>query len=246
MLLTDGQADGAKAAGDDAGKVDADAVLRAVQAAVDGEEVSCDDDAALLDRVGQLDLLLTWLWRVHGIDYYGGKELLLEADFESRLDKQRTIRGPRPEEGEEQDEVEGERITVFCTSACCLRGYGKFWQWPIRRQPGSYPCNSSAGIVLTCTRWARKVCAQCHAHPMACAHLLVPLLYPAAKAELAELAERVDKVWAARLDQPDPLLQGCQRDEVRCAVLGCNVMLVCSAHLSKLCTGLHTLLQSCG
>jgi hypothetical protein len=108
LLPADGQADGAKAAGGDAGKVDADAVLRAVQAAIDGEEVSCDDDEALLHRVGQLDLLLTWLWRVHGIDYYGGKELLLEADFEARLDKQRTIRGQRPEEGEEQDEDEGE------------------------------------------------------------------------------------------------------------------------------------------
>jgi hypothetical protein len=37
---------------------------------------------------------------------------------------------------------------------------------------------------------------------------------PTAKAELAELAQRVDKVWAARLEQPDPLLQGCQREEV--------------------------------
>lgn len=36
-----------------------------------------------------------------------------------------------------------------------------------------------------------------------------------AKAELAELAQKVDKVWAARLEQPDPLLQGCQREEVR-------------------------------
>lgn len=37
----------------------------------------------------------------------------------------------------------------------------------------------------------------------------------AAKADRAELAERVDKVWAARLVGPDPLLAGCQREEVR-------------------------------
>jgi hypothetical protein len=40
------------------------------------------------------------------------------------------------------------------------------------------------------------------------------LSMPTAKAELAELGQRVDKVWAARLEQPDPLLQGCQREEV--------------------------------
>lgn len=56
---------------------------------------------------------------------------------------------------------------------------------------------------------------------------------PAAKAELAELAERVDKVWAARLEQPDPLLQGCQREEVGvvlCFVAGGMSMLRICAH----------------
>jgi hypothetical protein len=102
---------------------EAEAVLRAVLAAADAEEVSCEEDSALLDRLGQLDLLLTWLWRVHGIDYYGGKELLLEADYEARNSKQRTIRGPRPEEGEEQDEDEGEcrsRLTVEAVHTCAI------------------------------------------------------------------------------------------------------------------------------
>lgn len=89
------------------GGAEGEAVLRAVLAAADAEEVSCEEDSALLDRLGQLDLLLTWLWRVHGIDYYGGRELLLEADYDARNSKQRTVRGPRPEEGEEQDEEEG-------------------------------------------------------------------------------------------------------------------------------------------
>jgi hypothetical protein len=102
----DGTKEGGEGAADGSAG-DAEAVLHAVHAAVDAEEVSCEDDAALLDRLGQLDLLLTWLWRVHGLDYYAGKELLLEADYEARSSKQRTIRGPRPEEGEEQDEDEG-------------------------------------------------------------------------------------------------------------------------------------------
>jgi hypothetical protein len=41
---------------------------------------------------------------------------------------------------------------------------------------------------------------------------------PAAKADAAELAERVDSVWAARMEGPDPLLAGCQREEVRRAM----------------------------
>lgn len=54
---------------------------------------------------------------------------------------------------------------------------------------------------------------------------------PAAKAELAELAEQVDKVWAERLRQPDPLLQGCQREEVRCAA--CGIRRECCAAVCK-------------
>lgn len=102
----EGNAGGADGSG---GAADGEAVLRAVLSHVDAEGVNCDEDeAALLERLGQLDLLLTWLWRVHGIDYYAGKELLLAADYADRTRKLRTIRGPRPEEGEEQDEDEGE------------------------------------------------------------------------------------------------------------------------------------------
>jgi hypothetical protein len=101
-------ADGEEGAAGSSSGGEGEAVLRAVLAAAGAEEVSCEEDSALLDRLGQLDLLLTWLWRVHGIDYYGGRELLLEADYDARDSKQRTVRGPRPEEGEEQDEEEGE------------------------------------------------------------------------------------------------------------------------------------------
>ncbi|KAF6250875.1 hypothetical protein COO60DRAFT_1629284 [Scenedesmus sp. NREL 46B-D3] len=117
------------------------AVLKAVLSELGGQAMSIEGEDALLERLGQLDLLLTWLWKVHGLDYYGGRELLLEADYLDRAASVRTLRGPRPEEGEEQDEEE-------------------------------------------------------------------------AKADAAELAERVDSVWAARMEGPDPLLVGCQREEI--------------------------------
>lgn len=85
----------------------ADDSLQAVLKEIEGEEVIVADEDSLLLRLNQLDLLLTWLWRVHGIDYYGGKELLLEAEYLDRGRMSRTVRGQRPEEGEEQDEAEG-------------------------------------------------------------------------------------------------------------------------------------------
>ncbi|WIA09843.1 hypothetical protein OEZ85_010057 [Tetradesmus obliquus] len=118
-----------------------DAALAAVLAEAEGEVGPPEGEEALQERLGQLDLLLTWLWRVHGLDYYGGRELLLEAEYADRAAAARTVRGPRPEEGEEQDEEE-------------------------------------------------------------------------AKVDAADLAERVDSVWAARVEGPDPLLAGCQREEI--------------------------------
>ncbi|KAF8055817.1 hypothetical protein HT031_006592 [Scenedesmus sp. PABB004] len=136
----EGEAEAEKDGGE-GGDGKADAALAAVLAEVEGEEVSCEGEDALAERLAALDLLLVWLWRVHGVDYYGGRELLQEADYMDRGAAARTLRGARPEEGEEQDEAE-------------------------------------------------------------------------AKADLADLAERVDKVWAARLEGPDPLLAGCQREEI--------------------------------
>jgi hypothetical protein len=99
-------AEGEAAAG--AAGPEPDAALKALLSELEGEAVAVEGEEALLERLGQLDLLLTWLWRVHGLDYYGGRELLLEADYMDRAAAARTLRGPRPEEGEEQDEDEGE------------------------------------------------------------------------------------------------------------------------------------------
>jgi hypothetical protein len=96
-------ADGEAAAG-----AEPESALTALLSELAGEAVPVEGEEALLERLGQLDLLLTWLWKVHGLDYYGGRELLLEADYMDRAAAARTLRGPRPEEGEEQDEDEGE------------------------------------------------------------------------------------------------------------------------------------------
>jgi hypothetical protein len=90
-----------------------------VLAELEGEAVAVEGEEALQERLGQLDLALTWLWKVHGLDYYGGRELLLEADYLDRAAAARTLRGPRPEEGEEQDEDEGER---HAWAGCCAGG----------------------------------------------------------------------------------------------------------------------------
>jgi hypothetical protein len=104
VCLARADGEGAEAAGS-AG----DAALKAVLSELEGDAGSVEGEEALQERLGQLDLLLTWLWKVHGVDYYGGRELLLEADYVDRAAAARTVRGPRPEEGEEQDEEEGER-----------------------------------------------------------------------------------------------------------------------------------------
>lgn len=51
-------------------------------------------------QLGKLDSLLTWLWRVHGVDYYAGVEIA-EPDAEQRSGPRPTLRCPRPEEGEQ-------------------------------------------------------------------------------------------------------------------------------------------------
>ena len=54
--------------------------------------------------MGKLDQLLTWLWRVHGVDYYAGTEVA-EPDAEQRAGPRPTLRCPRPEDGEQVSET---------------------------------------------------------------------------------------------------------------------------------------------
>lgn len=56
------------------------------------------------ELLGQLDLQLSYLWRVHNLDYYAGREYMDAAECSAA---KRTLRGPRPEEGEQPDEAEG-------------------------------------------------------------------------------------------------------------------------------------------
>jgi hypothetical protein len=56
--------------------------------------------SALAQALGSLDQALSWLWRVHGVDYYGGRELTGQTEWDGRLLACRTLRGPAPEDGE--------------------------------------------------------------------------------------------------------------------------------------------------
>lgn len=49
-------------------------------------------------------MLLAYLWRVHGVDYYAAAENL-EPEDAQRAGPRPTLRCPRPEEGEQPDEV---------------------------------------------------------------------------------------------------------------------------------------------
>lgn len=62
------------------------------------------------ETIGKLDLQLTYLWSVHAVDYYAGKESADPHEFEKRGTTARTLRGQRPEEGEEAQEAEGLRF----------------------------------------------------------------------------------------------------------------------------------------
>ena len=51
----------------------ADQATASDPAAQDASQAAAED--RLEDNLAQLDLYLTYLWRVHGIDYYGGREV---------------------------------------------------------------------------------------------------------------------------------------------------------------------------
>jgi hypothetical protein len=58
------------------------------------EEVPVVDDSNYEDSIGKLDQQLTYLWRVHGVDYYACYELNA-AEFSQRLSACRLLRGAK-------------------------------------------------------------------------------------------------------------------------------------------------------
>ncbi len=64
------------------------------------------------EQLGQLDLQLTYLWRVHGVDYYAGVEHAEPEAYDACAGSKRVLRCPRPEEGEQPIKEEGELLSV--------------------------------------------------------------------------------------------------------------------------------------
>lgn len=83
------------------------------------------------EAIGKLDLQLTYLWRVHGVDYYGGKEFADPSQTEARAKTCRMLRGQRPEEGEQAPEAEGALSpekglrTARAGQRCVIRNRGR-------------------------------------------------------------------------------------------------------------------------
>ena len=59
------------------------------------------------EQLGQMDLQLTYLWRVHGVDYYAGLENAEPELYDACAGSKRMPRCPRPEEGEQPVKEEG-------------------------------------------------------------------------------------------------------------------------------------------
>ena len=59
------------------------------------------------EQLGQLDLQLTYLWRVHGVDYYAGREHAEPEAYDACASSKRMLRCTRPEEGEQPIKEEG-------------------------------------------------------------------------------------------------------------------------------------------
>lgn len=80
-----------------------------------------EDPGAAIEK---LDLQLTYLWKVHGVDYYAGKELSEPMQYKLRLTTPRMMRGPRPEEGEQPTEAEGGWL-LFRRNMGCTKVQGR-------------------------------------------------------------------------------------------------------------------------
>ena len=60
------------------------------------------------EQLGQLDLQLTYLWRVHGVDYYAGVEHAEPELYDACAGSRRKLRCTRPEDGEQPVKEEGD------------------------------------------------------------------------------------------------------------------------------------------
>ena len=67
------------------------------------------------ETIRKLDIQLTYLWKVHAVDFYAGKENADPMSFALRTSTERRIRGPRPEEGEQSADLQGQKsLRMLC------------------------------------------------------------------------------------------------------------------------------------
>ena len=92
------------------------------------------------EQLGQLDLQLTYLWRVHGVDYYAGIEHAEPEAYDACASSKRMLRCTRPEEGEQPIKEEGVKDLRYVPS-CLIRMLPS--DAPCVGCHGRYPCSSS-------------------------------------------------------------------------------------------------------
>lgn len=98
-----------------------------------------DDKSNPENLADRLDILLTYLWRVHGCDYYSGNENL-EPEDSQRSAPRPTLRCPRPEEGEQPDEE-----LYIQQEAILNKGVDSVWQARLKKNdPFTKPLHLAA------------------------------------------------------------------------------------------------------
>lgn len=110
------------------------------------EEAPTEEEGGYEKLLGKLDLQLTYLWRVHGVDYYAGKENAEPGEYEAKSGSRRLLRGPRPEEGEQADEAEGKTLTALRAILLLMASSANSLH-QLDRAP-SMPCTSSWLMVI--------------------------------------------------------------------------------------------------
>ncbi|KAL6765183.1 hypothetical protein V8C86DRAFT_3128329 [Haematococcus lacustris] len=138
--------------------------------------------------VGQLDMQLTYLWRVHGVDFYAGYELAA-SEFGQRLTACRLLRGAKPK---------GLDAQMAAAAAAGPAGMAVEGEAAAGGQgTGEEAGGEGAGEGVKATRSGSGS-------------------EEAAEQEAAAVA--VDEFWSKRIQEGDPLEAKCQRSKVAAGI----------------------------
>jgi hypothetical protein len=166
------------------------------QAEQDAADATADGELSHEERTHALDALLRYLWVVHSIDYYGGKEFGNLNDPQ-RANARRTVR-PEPATAAETaangGEAEKEEKDDAAAAAAAAGEEGEGAEGTERKEetPAEGAANTTTTVAPTTTNAAQAATDKAHR------------IYE----------DRVHRRWRTRIDRGDPLLRMLQKDRV--------------------------------